>query len=210
MNELIGLISLAIAVISYSLYITHTLKGYTKPHAITWLVWGLLNGSVFFEQLAGGAGPGAWVTAAAAVANLFIFGLALRLGERTVTRFDWVCLALVGVLLLTWALIADPVIVVFLAITIFLLGLFPTLRKSATQAHEETASTYALNGFKFFLALLALNTITVTTALYPLVLFLVNCGFALYLVVARYYQGKAVIIERKGTLRGRAKKTRRR
>ena len=33
MNELIGLISLAIAVISYSLYITHTLKGYTKPHA---------------------------------------------------------------------------------------------------------------------------------------------------------------------------------
>ena len=69
MNELIGLISLAIAVISYSLYITHTLKGYTKPHAITWLVWGLLNGSVFFEQLAGGAGPGAWVTAAAAVAE---------------------------------------------------------------------------------------------------------------------------------------------
>jgi hypothetical protein len=186
----IGVLALVIAVISYTIYITHTLKGWTKPHAITWLVWALLNGFVFGEQMVAGAGPGAWVTGGAAIANLLIAGLALFKGERSITYLDWLCLALTAVLLLSWQSIDDPSIAVLLAIAIFMIGFIPTLRKSARSAHEETATTFALNGIKFFLAVAALSTISVATVVYPLVLGTVNISFAIYLVWARRYQTK--------------------
>lgn len=189
MNELIGLVSVGIAVISYGLYISHTLIGRTKPHAVTWLIWSLLNAFVFIEQTINGAGPGAWVTGGAALANFVIFLLAMKRGDRHVTPFDWVCLALVMVLLVSWSRIADPNLAVLMAILIFIIGFIPTLRKASKNAHEETAMTFGLNGFKFFLALLALQAVTMATALYPLTLFIVNSAFALYLLIARRRQG---------------------
>jgi hypothetical protein len=188
--DVIGILALVIAIISYTIYITHTLKGWTKPHAITWLVWALLNGFVFAEQLAAGAGAGAWVTGAAAVANILIAGLALFKGERSITHLDWLCLALTVALLLSWQSIDDPTVAVLLAIAIFMIGFIPTLRKSAKSAHEETATTFALNGVKFLLAIAALSTISVATVVYPLVLGLVNISFAVYLIWARRYQKK--------------------
>lgn len=200
MNDVIGLISLAIAVVSYGIYIRNTLSGHTKPHAVTWLIWSLLNGFVYLEQSLNGAGPGAWVTCGAAIANFVIFLLALRQGERHVTRFDWVCLALVLGLLVSWSNITDPNLAVLLAIVIFITGFIPTLRKASKNAHEETALTFGLNGLKFFLALLALEVVTITTALYPLTLFVVNSAFALYLLIARRRQGapkKRIVRKRK-------------
>lgn len=205
MNDLLGIVSLLIAIVSYGLYITHTLRGSTKPHAITWLVWSLLHGFVFFEQLSVGAGPGAWVTAGASVANFVIFLLALVKGERTMTRLDWICLVLTVILLLSWSQIGDPTIAVFLAVAIFLIGFVPTLRKSTRRAHEETATTYGLNALKFFIAIAALSSFSVASVLYPLVLGVVNGGFALYLIVARRYQ-----VPRKGVMTRGTKKTGRR
>ncbi len=184
-QDTIGLVSLGIAIISYTIYITHTVRGSTKPHAITWLIWALLNGFVFSEQLAAGAGPGAWVTGAASIANVAIAGLALFKGERTITHLDWLCLALTSVLLFSWQTIEDPSIAVVLAVIIFMIGFVPTLRKSVTRAHEETATTFALNGIKFLLAIAALSTLSVATVLYPLVLGIANLGFALYLIFMR-------------------------
>lgn len=205
MKEILGVVSLAIALVSYSIYITHTIKGSTKPHAVTWLIWALLNGFVFFEQLSVEAGPGAWVTAAASAANFAIFFLALVKGERSITKLDWTCFALTLVLLFSWASINNPTISVFLAVVIFMIGFIPTLRKSMRNAHEETVVTYALNGLKFFIALTALTTISVASVLYPLVIGTVNLAFALYLLVARRHQKKHTRKGRHGT-----KSTRRR
>jgi hypothetical protein len=202
-DDILGLVSLAIAILSYSVYIAHTVQGTTKPHAITWLVWSSLHGFVFIEQMAAGAGAGAWVTAAAALANFCIAVLALFKGERNITRLDWLCLALTAMLLASWSLITDPLIAVVLAVAIFLVGFIPTVRKSTRKAHEETATTYLLNGVKFMIALAALGTLSLTTVLYPLTLGIVNIGFAVYLVLARQRQKK------KGAYRG-TKRSRRR
>lgn len=197
MSELIGIVALLLAVVSYGLYIRNTLTGHTRPHAVTWLIWATLNGFVFSEQLIGGAGPGAWVTGGAAAANIVIFILALRFGERSIARLDWLCIALVGVMLTFWFQIDDPTISVVLAVIISALGLLPTIIKSTRNAHEETALTFALNGIKFLLSLTALTTVTVATALYPLALFVMNTGFAIYLIVARHVQGPRAHVERK-------------
>jgi len=190
MSDIIGVVSLLIAVISYGAYIRNIFRDKTKPHAITWLVWSILNTLVFFEQMESGAGPGAWVTGVAGLANLAIFVLALRYGERNITRFDWLCLGLVAVMLAFWSTISDPTLIVVIAVSIYLAGLFPTIRKVSKKANEETALTYGLNGFKFLLAFFALQSVTIATALYPLTLFIVNGSFVVYLLWARQQQGK--------------------
>ena len=200
MTGTLGLISIAVAAVSYTVYFRNTAMGLTKPHAMTWLIWSMLNLFVFYEQFLAGAGPGAWVTGVAALANFSIFIFALAKAERNITRFDWICLLFVIALLIFWAQISDPALAVVVAIAIFLAGFFPTMRKASKNAHEETALTFGLNGLKFLIALFALSTISITTALYPLSLFIVNSAFALYLLIARRRQGprkKSIVMKRK-------------
>ena len=190
MSELIlGGVSVLLAVIGYGYYIRNTLTGHTRPHALTWLVWSVLNTFVFFEQTVAGAGAGAWVTLTAGFANFVIFLLALRHGERTITRFDWLCIALVSGMLLFWTQFQDPNATVLFASTVFLLGLLPTIRKAMRNPHEETAIEYAMAAIKFFLALFALESFTFSTAFYPLSLVIANGAFWMYLLIARHRYG---------------------
>ncbi|MFY9228114.1 MAG: hypothetical protein WAO28_02200 [Candidatus Microsaccharimonas sp.] len=182
MNVAIAVVTLLIALVSYSVYIRDVLAGKTRPHGMTWIIWAALNGFIFFEQVTHDAGPGAWITGATAVANLVIFILSFKFGEKDVTFFDWICLLLVGVFFSIWVANSDATLAVLMAIAVFIIGLLPTVRKVYLGRSNETILTFFLNGLKFFLALLALQSFTIVTAAYPITLFIVNILFALYLV----------------------------
>jgi len=188
---LIGILSIVLAVISYALYIRNTVTGNTKPHSMTWLIWSALNFFIFFAQLEAGAGAGAWVTGGAGIGAGIIFALSLWHGEHTITKLDYVLMGLVAIMLLLWSQTGDAVTAVWFALAIFLLGFLPTLRKATTKPLEETATSFALNGAKFFLSFIALSSVTFVTAAYPLMLFVVNFGFAIYLVIMRQQQKHA-------------------
>jgi MFS superfamily sulfate permease-like transporter len=182
MNDLFGIIAVAIAILSYAVYIASTLRGKAKPHAISWGVWATLSGFVFFEQLANQAGPGAWVTACAAIGNGVIFLLALWKGEKSIHRLDWLCLALVTLLLIFWQKLTDPTASIGFAVAIVLLGFIPTIRKVKKNPYGESVTAFVLNCAKFGVALLALDAFTIATALYPAAIGVVNLLFALYLL----------------------------
>lgn len=182
MEIIIGLISLLLALVSYSLYFRDMFGKKTRPHAITWLIWSALNGFIFLQQLSHDAGPGAWVTGAAAVANLLIFLFSFKYGERNITRLDWLCLAVALLVITLWLNAASDELTVILACVIFLIGFIPTFRKSFKKPSEETILTFTLNSTKFFLALFALNTVTLVTALYPITLGVVNALFVIFLL----------------------------
>jgi chromate transport protein ChrA len=181
MHVLLGTVTILIAVVSYSLYFRDVLAGKTKPHAFTWLIWSFLNLFVFYAQVMNNGGPGAWVTGAAAIANGIIFLLALRYGERYIAWLDWFCLAAALLSLAVWLVYPDGEASILLASAVFVIGFIPTFRKSLHKAHEETAITFGLNSVKFFIALFALSSISITTAVYPFLLFLVNGFFAGFL-----------------------------
>ena len=62
-------------------YLLTTLKGTNKPHIFTWVIWSLLTFIAFAAQVAGGAGPGAWVTGATGIICVIITAAALRTGR---------------------------------------------------------------------------------------------------------------------------------
>lgn len=186
----VGLLSVLLAVISYSIYFRDIFRRKTKPHGVTWLVWAVLNGCIFLQQLTHDAGAGAWVTGVAALGSIVIFLLSFRYGERNVTRLDWFCLVIAAIVMGLWLQGINDTLTVILACTVFIIGFIPTLRKSYTNPYEETITTFGLNSTKFFLALFALNSVTLVTGLYPVVLSSINAYFVVFLIIRRKIVGR--------------------
>ncbi len=191
-RSILGVAATIIALISYIPYFRDIVAKKTKPHTFTWLIWGVLTGIAFVGQLAGHAGPGAWVTGFTAVVCIAIAGIAAIDGQRNIVPADWLALGGAAVALLVWFVTRGPLLSVILITIIDNIGFIPTLRKSYDRPFEETMSTFALSGFKWVLGLLALERLSVVTALFPLSIVVASWLFVVMLLVRRKQLGHAV------------------
>lgn len=185
LKESLGVAASFLVIIAYLPYLRNILKNKTKPHTFSWLIWGTNTGIGFFGQMAGNAGPGAWATGFSALICILIFLLGIKKGHKDIAPLDWVSLAGAVLAIGIWYFTKEPLFSIILVAFIDSFGFIPTIRKSITNPFEETASTYALCGLTFFLALFALNEYTIVSALYPVTLVAVNWGFTIILVVKR-------------------------
>lgn len=174
--ELFGFISAALAVIAYPPYFFSTLKGKTRPHAFSWVLWTLLTWVAFAIQVEGGAGPGAWSTGITGFCTTLIAVVSLKFGEKNITRSDWVAFVAGLCAIPLWIWTKDPTASAILVTIIDLFGFYPTYRKSWHRPHEEMMRTHALSLAKHAVSLPALVVISIPTALYPAALLLANVG----------------------------------
>lgn len=188
----LGIIATIIAFVSYVPYFRDIIRGQTKPHAFSWLIWGLLTGIAFIGQLIDNAGPGSWVTGFTTIVCLFIFIFALQRGEKHITKSDQISLAGAIMAIGLWLVTSDPLLAIILITVIDALGFYPTFRKSFYKPDQETAITYTLSAVKFAIAILALETYTIITWLYPASLVVMNAGFVVMLLVRRRRLGLAL------------------
>lgn len=182
---ILGILAVMTGIFAYIAYFRNIFSGRTKPHAFSWLVWGILTAIAFFAQISGGAGPGAWVTGTTILICLAIFFVALFKGEKDFPFADWLCLAGAAAALLAWFLTKNPTLSVILIVITDALAFIPTYRKGFFKPYEETATSFALNGLKFVFAIPALNSINIITALYPAYLILANWIFVGMLLFRR-------------------------
>lgn len=185
MQNALGILAIVIGLIGYVPYFRTIFKGKTKPHAFTWLVWGLLTGIAFVGQVVGNGGAGAWVTGFTALVSFTIFALALVKGKKDFPLADWLCLSGCILALVLWAFTDDPLSAIILITIIDALAFAPTFRKSYSKPYSEPAFTYAMSGLKFFIALFALQKLSLVTVLYPLSLVIANGAFVLLLLTQR-------------------------
>ncbi|MGH7241177.1 MAG: hypothetical protein ACREGB_02685 [Candidatus Saccharimonadales bacterium] len=185
MKEILGILAIIIGFVGYVPYFRTIFNGKTKPHAFSWLVWGVLTAIAFGGQIVGKGGAGAWVTGFTAVVSFTICGLALVRGKRDFPLADWLCLAGCVIALMLWAVTKDPLLAIILITAIDLLAFIPTFRKSYSKPYSEPAFTYALSGLKFIVGLFALHAVSVTTVLYPASLVLTNGLFVVMVLIQR-------------------------
>lgn len=182
---ILGIIATVISIIGYIPYFIDMFKGKTKPHAFSWLVWGVLTWIGFLAQIQNGGGAGSWVTGVTAVFCLIIFVFALFKGEKNITKSDWISLGMAGVIMVLWFIIELPVLSIVLVAMIDALGIYPTVRKTYLKPYEETLSTYALGGLKWGIGIIALESFSILTVLYPASLVIMNWGFVGMVLVRR-------------------------
>ena len=180
-----ALLGSLIALISYYPYIRDIVSGKTKPHAFSWLVWGLLTGIAFFGQLSDGGGVGIWVTGITAVVCFLIVALSFSYGEKNITRSDWWCLILSLSAIPLWLATSTPLWSVILITLIDAVAFIPTVRKSISKPHEETLITYVLSVLKFVLGIIALENYSMITTLYPASLVFINGSFVVMVILCR-------------------------
>jgi hypothetical protein len=182
---ILGIVATIVGFIGYVPYFRDIFKGKTKPHVFSWLVWAILTGVAFVAQLVDNAGPGAWVTGTTAIICLIVAILALTKGEKQITRLDWFCFtaSLTGIVL--WIATDNPLLAVIVVTITDAIAFIPTFRKTYHKPYEETVVEYALGSLKFLLGIFALESLSITTWLYPASLVFMNGLFVVMAMVRR-------------------------
>ena len=185
-------LAIVITFMAFIPYIRGILKGRIKPHLFSWLIWGMTTLIVFFAQLDADGGTGAWPIGVSGVITIYIAFLSyVKRGDISITRLDRLFFSAALLSIPCWYFTSNPLWAVILLTTIDLLGFGPTIRKAYDHPYEESL----LFIFMFFLrntfALLALESYSLTTVLFPLSI----CMVCLFLCTLISYRRRMVVAE---------------
>ncbi len=179
-EEIFAGMGIAVSLIRYATYLWSIYKKETRPHVFSWFNWGLAVSIAAMAQSQVGGGPSVWILYLVASTCFLISFLALFVGEKNITRSDW--LAFFGALisLVAWYVTSSP-----LAALLFLFSLYPTARKSWNDPGSEPVGSWVWSGSRYFFALFAVPNATLSSLVYPFFLMLSDWGFALYIFMRR-------------------------
>ncbi|HYD19149.1 MAG TPA: hypothetical protein VEF76_11780 [Patescibacteria group bacterium] len=185
-KEIYAAVAIALMLFSRGTYFTSILKGRTKPHAFSWLIWGVISSIGFAAQIAEHAGAASWVRGVGCITCFVVVGLCWFKGERDIRRADWITLAVSLAAIPLWMLTKTPMWSVILVCLIDTSGYLPTVRKVYAKPTQETPYGYLLSCGGAFLSVLAIDNYTISTWLYPTVLTASNLLMACYIFLRRY------------------------
>jgi len=163
-------------------YVRDVLRGRTRPHRGTWLIWSVLAIIAFFSQRADGASWSLVMVAGQAVLTSAIFLLAIRRGEGGVAAGELAMIALAGVGVVGWAIAGEPVVATACVVAADLIGLALMVPKTWRDPSSETLVTYALASVAGALAAGAVGELDASLLLYPVYYCLGNAAIALLIV----------------------------
>lgn len=168
---LLSALAIALTFVAFIPYIRAILRGATRPHVFSWVIWGSTTFVVFLAQLDDGGGVGAWPIGVSGIITLLIALLAYAgRADVTITVTDWLFFIAALSALPVWYLTSDPLWAVVILTTVDVLGFGPTLRKAYRAPHSESLVFFALFAVRNLIVLLALEHYSTTTVLFPAVI----------------------------------------
>ncbi len=173
-KTLLGITAVLMTVAAHIPYFLTTLKGTNKPHIFTWVIWSLLTFIAFAAQVAGHAGPGAWVTGVTGLICVIITVVAFRQGEKHITRGDWIMFLCGLAAIPAWMVTSNPLWSVLIVVAIDASAFWPTFRKSWNNPHQENSFMYGFNIPRHIIALCSMRELSFITASYPAMLLAMN------------------------------------
>jgi hypothetical protein len=185
-KDILGIVAIILAIYAFMPYIFSIHRGETKPHVFTWLIWGVATLVVYFAQAASEGGAGAWSTGISGLISLYIAYLAYRRkADCHINRTDWVFLILAFFSLPLWYITSDPLWAVILLTTADTLGFGPTYRKAYHKPYEERLDLFVIMGIRSAISIIALESYSVTTILFPAVVILQCVVFVTMVLIRR-------------------------
>lgn len=162
---------------AYFPYVRDMFRGTTKPHAYTWLIWAITQGTASTAIWFGQGGWGALAFIAGTACVIIVFFLSLKFGTRNITRGDTIVLILALLAIVVWWQTSNPLPAVLMASGIDTAGYIPTYRKIWSEPWSETLSFWYTMIVIIVLSIVALSSYNVLTVTYPAIMLL--CNFVL-------------------------------
>lgn len=188
----LALLSALISICNVSFYLKAILNGKVKPHMYTWIIWGMVAGTVAAGQIFDGASAGAGVAVIAALNCSAIVVLSFSYGSKDITKSDKICLIGCLIALLLWPLTNSPLWSIIIVTIIDLTGYIPTMRKSFKAPHQESIYIFSIFLVTTTLGLFALHNYTFITTIYLIAMNIANTGMLLFLLIRRKQLGYKV------------------
>ncbi len=162
-------LAIGLTFVAFVPYICSILKGQTRPHVFSWFIWGITTVIVFFAQLEAEGGIGAWPIGISGVITVGVAVLAFtKRADISITRTDWLFFSAALGSLPFWYLTSDPLWTVVVLTIVDMLGFGPTIRKAYRFPHQESQLFFLSFMLRGCFAILALESYSVTTVLFPL------------------------------------------
>ena len=159
-------------------YVRDTIRGSTRPHRGTWLIWSVLAIVAFLSQRADGATWSLIMAAAQAVLTGAIFLLSIHRGEGGLSPADVLMLTVAGGGVIGWIVADEPVIATACVVAADLIGAAMMVPKTYRDPGSETLATFALASLSGALAAGAVGTMDPSLLLYPVYYCLANGALA--------------------------------
>lgn len=159
-------------------YVRDTVRGLTRPHRGTWLIWGVLAIMACLSQRADGASWSLIMVGVQAVLTSVIFLLSIRHGEGGLRPGEAIMIALAGGGVIGWIVADEPIIATACVVAADLIGAVMMVPKSYRDPGSETLATFALASLGGALAAGAVGALDPSLLLYPIYYCLVNGAIA--------------------------------
>ena len=172
-----GAVSVILGFVAFGIYWLSISQRKTTPHAFSHFIWGNLSATIGFIQLAHGAGAGSWSSLLMAGCYYVTAVWAWRLKACIPSLSDRWSLALSLVIIPLWMISDNALLSLGVAISVSLLGLYPTFRKSWISPFSEDLVSVKINTLRLFFSIVALSTQNLMTVLYPALFIVVNMSF---------------------------------
>lgn len=155
-------------------YIRDILKKTTKPHAYTWLIWAITQGTAVAGLLYGGGGWGGLLLVVGTISVFIVFLLSLKYGTKNITKSDTAILISAFLAIIVWWQLNQPLLSVLMVTAIDLLGYIPTFRKTFEEPWTETPSSWTIFSIGNVLSIFALNEYNLLTMTYLVLVTIAN------------------------------------
>jgi hypothetical protein len=176
---ILGILAGAVAVADTIPYIRDTLRGRTRPHRGTWLIWASLATVVVLSQHADGGTWSVIMAATTAVLTGLIFALSIRRGVGGLTARELVMIAIAGGGVAGWLIADEPIVATVCVVVADLIGAAMMVPKTYRDPGSETLVTFALASVSGALAAGAVGALDVSLLLYPVYYCVANAAIAL-------------------------------
>jgi hypothetical protein len=175
----LGILAAVVGVVDTVPYVRDIMRGATRPHRGTWLIWGVLAIVVLLSQRADGASWSLVMAGAQAVLTCLVFVLAIRMGEGGLAASDAILIAIAGGGVAGWLLVEEPVVATACVIVADIIGAAMMVPKVYRDPGSETLVTFALASAGGALAAGAVGMVDVSLLAYPVYYCLINGAIAL-------------------------------
>ena len=178
-----AIFSVAAGMAAFLPYLKDIFSRKTKPHAYTWFIWAITQGTATMGIYYGKGGWGGLELAIGTCFVIIIFLFSLKYGTKNMTKSDTFILIVALAAILFWWQLNQPVLSILMVLIIDVLGYIPSFRKSYQNPWEETLVSWFLFGLSDIFSIFALSEYNILTMAYLTVIAFLNfCLFLLCLL----------------------------
>jgi hypothetical protein len=166
-SALAGIAAGVLSLIDPVPYIRDILRGVTRPHRGTWLIWSALGATAFASQLADGATWSLTLVGVQTASMTLILVLSVRFGMGGASKVDLCLIGIAGLGIVGWAISSEPVVATVFVVVADLIGLLMMLPKTWRNPWSETTPTYVLASASGVCGAVAVGDLDASLLLYP-------------------------------------------